>query len=200
MRQTLAIAVAVVALATGCATSSPSPHDAFFAHLHTLCGQSFAGRVLVDTPAPAGADPFASGPLVMHVRDCTRDTVRIPFHVGGDRSRTWVVTRTAHGLRLKHDHRHEDGSEDALTQYGGDTVDAGSASRQEFPVDAESKALFTRRDRAVSNTNTWALEVEPGRVFVYELSRPDGRRFRVAFDLTWPVATPPPAWGHASLP
>ena len=134
----------------------------------------------------------------MHVRDCTRDTVRIPLHVGDDRSRTWVITRTATRLRLKHDHRHQDGSEDVLTQYGGDTVDAGSAARQEFPVDAESKALFTRENRQVSNTNTWAIEVEPGRVFVYELSRPGGRLFRVAFDLTQAVATPPPAWGYGT--
>ena len=49
--------------------------------------------------------------LVMHVRDCSADEVRIPFWVGEDHSRTWVVTRTETGLRLKHDHRHEDGSE-----------------------------------------------------------------------------------------
>ena len=48
----------------------------------------------------------------MHVRECSEDAIRIPFHVGEDRSRTWVVTRTANGLRLKHDHRHEDGSEE----------------------------------------------------------------------------------------
>lgn len=187
---------AALALAAGCAsTPTRTAQDAFLARLQALCGQSFAGRVLIDTPAPTGPDPFA-GPLVMHVRDCERDAVRIPLHVGSDRSRTWVITRTATGLRLKHDHRHEDGSEDVLTQYGGDTVTAGTASRQQFPVDAESRALFTRENRAVSNTNTWAIEVEPGRVFVYELSRPGGRLFRVAFDLTQPVATPPPAWGH----
>jgi hypothetical protein len=34
------------------------------------------------------------------------------------------------------------------------------------------------------------MEVEPGRVFVYELSRPGGRLFRVEFDLARPVANP----------
>src|SRR3712207_8407608 len=48
---------------------------------------------------------FAGKRLVMHVRDCSPNEVRIPFHVGEDRSRTWIVTRTAAGLRLKHDHR-----------------------------------------------------------------------------------------------
>jgi hypothetical protein len=40
--------------------------------------------------------------------------------VGSDRSRTWVFTKTAASVRLKQDHRHKDGSEDRVTQYGGD--------------------------------------------------------------------------------
>ena len=130
----------------------------------------------------------------MHVRDCGADEIRIPFHVGEDRSRAWVVTRTVTGLRLKHDHRHEDGSEDALTQYGGDTVSHGTAARQEFPADAFSKDLFVRENIPVSTANVWAMEVEPARLFAYELRRPD-RFFRVEFDLARPVAAPPPPWG-----
>lgn len=199
MRMTLPLLACL--LAGACArVPATSPQDMFMARLRALCGQAYAGRVVVDRPAPTGADPFAAGPLVMHVRDCTADTVRIPFHVGDDRSRTWVVTRTPAGLRLKHDHRHADGREDALTQYGGDSADAGTATRQAFPVDAESIALFTRQGRAVSNRNTWAMEIEPARAFVYELARPDGRLFRVSFDLSRPVTTPPPAWGHAPAP
>ena len=80
-----------------------------------------------------------------------------------------------------------DGTPDSLTLYGGDTSAAGTANRQEFPVDAESKALFEREGRSVSLTNVWAIEIEPGRAFVYELSRPN-RLFRVKFDLTRPIA------------
>jgi hypothetical protein len=105
-----------------------------------------------------------------------------------------VLTRTRDGLRLKHDHRHEDGKPDSLTMYGGDTAAAGSASRQSFPVDAESRVLFTREGRQVSLTNTWAMEIEPHRRFVYELTRP-GRLFRVEFDLAQPVPAPPAPWG-----
>jgi hypothetical protein len=105
-----------------------------------------------------------------------------------------VVTRTGTGLRLKHDHRHKDGSEDALTQYGGDTVAAGTAQRQEFPADQFSKTMFVQQDRAVSVHNGWAMEVHPGGTFAYELRRPQ-RFFRVDFDLTRPVAAPPPPWG-----
>ena len=189
--------LAALALA-GCATapSSPSdPRDEFFERLATLCGKAFEGRI-ASPPVAADAD-FAGKNLVMHVRDCSADTIRIPFHVGEDRSRTWVVTRTGTsadgGLRLKHDHRHADGSEDALTQYGGDTIALGSATRQEFPADAFSKAMFVRREIPISSANVWAVEADP-RMFAYELRRPN-RFFRVEFDLTKPVAAPPPPWG-----
>lgn len=177
------------------AAARNTPADAFMTNLAALCGQAFAGTVVADTPAPTGADPFADKSMVMHVRGCSQDEISIPFHVGDDRSRTWVLTRTDAGLRLKHDHRHADGSEDAITMYGGDTASAGTATRQEFPVDAYSVAMFTAADMTVSNNNIWAMEIEPGVAFVYELARPGGRLFRVRFDLTRPVTTPPAPWG-----
>lgn len=188
-----ALAALGFAIALGaCATPPSSPQDQFFANLSALCGQSFAGRVVTTDAADA---QFAGQPLVMHVRDCSAQEIRIPFHVGENRSRTWVITRTGAGLRLKHDHRHEDGHEDTLTQYGGDTANEGTATRQEFPVDEFSRALFVDNNIPQSTTNVWAVEVHPGRMFAYELRRPN-RHFRVEFDLTAPVPTPPPAWGH----
>ena len=180
------IAILALLALSACATAPApvTPQDAFFANLSALCGQRFEGRVVTTDPADAA---FANARLLMHVRDCSADEVRIPFWVGEDHSRTWVVTRTEAGLRLKHDHRHEDGTEDVLTQYGGDTVGPGTAERQEFPVDAFSQALFTRENRTVSNTNVWAVEVHPGRIYAYELRRPN-RHFRVEFDLNRPVA------------
>jgi hypothetical protein len=187
------IAIFAAILLSGC-TSLPNeparPADAFFARLSAHCGKAYAGRVVSTDPADAD---FANKPLVMHVRHCTPGEVRIPFHVGSDRSRTWVVTRTAAGLRLKHDHRHQDGNPDALTNYGGDTVAPGTAVRQLFPADAESRALFDASGRSVSNANVWALEVGDA-LFAYELRRPQ-RFFRVEFDLGRPVAPPPPPWG-----
>lgn len=182
-------------LLAGCTSlAPPQPADAFMARLQALCGKAFEGRVV--TNEAADADMRAQR-LVMHVRECSATEVRIPFHVGDNRSRTWVINRTAQGLRLKHDHRHQDGSSDELTMYGGDTAAPGTASRQEFPVDAESIALFTRTNRTVSNTNVWAMEVTPT-TFAYELRRPPipgGRFLRAEFDLTRPVAAPPPPWG-----
>ena len=81
-----------------------------------------------------------------------------------------------------------------LTQYGGDTVDAGTARRQLFPADAFSRDLFLREGNSQSVTNVWAVEVAPAETFAYELRRPN-RFFRVEFDLTRPVSPPPPPWG-----
>lgn len=169
-----------------------SPHNRFFAQLSSVCGKAFEGRI--SSPVVDADASFAGKKLVMHVRDCSSDTILIPFHVGEDRSRTWVVTRTVTGLRLKHDHRHEDGSPSEQTQYGGDTVSPGSANRQDFPADDYSKELFVRGNNPQSAANVWAMEFWSGRLFAYELRRPS-RFFRVEFDLSRPTATPPPPWG-----
>lgn len=191
---------ATLASLVGCATRSETPgsvdiaplassQEAFWASLESLCGQAFEGRVVEDS---TGSPDFAGKTLVMQVRHCEPGRIQVPFHVGEDRSRTWVFTRTANGLRLKHDHRHEDGSEDNLTQYGGDTRGAGGPMRQEFHADEA-----TARMLPPAATNVWTVEIVPGRSYVYALRREGtDRRFRVEFDLTRPVPAPPPAWGH----
>jgi hypothetical protein len=149
------------------------------AGLKTLCGKSFVGRMV--TTDPADAD-FAGKPLVMGTVACSESEVAIPFAVGENRSRTWLITRTPAGLRLKHVHKHDDGTEDAVSRYGGDTLAPGTATRQEFPADEFSKELFTANKLEQSRTNVWAVEVVPGKLFAYELRRP-GRFFRVEFAL-----------------
>lgn len=183
--------------ATEAAAPEAQPADAFLAALATHCGQAFAGRIIANEPKSNEPDAFEGQALVMHVRGCDapEQGLRVPFHVGDDHSRTWVLTRTDAGLRLKHDHRHEDGTPDEQTMYGGETATAGTAVRQEFPVDEESIELFGRTGADVSTTNTWAMEIEPGSRFLYELARPGGRLFQVEFDLTTPVAEPPAPWG-----
>jgi hypothetical protein len=190
--------VAAIAL-TGCATTpaASNPQDEFFAALTAHCGKAYAGKLASNQDADADMRGKA---MVMHVRSCTPDRIEIPFHVEGlgpdggwDRSRTWIITRTGTGLRLKHDHRHADGSKDELTMYGGDTADAGTAARQTFPVDADSIALFTRTGRSVSNTNIWSIETTPDG-FTYGLSR-ESRDFRVTFDYSQTIAPPPAPWG-----
>lgn len=187
------ISIAAALALTACAgerQEAPAAGD-FFDRIARHCGKAYEGVVVSNDAADAD---FASQRLVMHVRECSPDTLRIPFHVGDDRSRTWVVTRTDDGLRLKHDHRHEDGSEDAVTQYGGDSS-AMSASRAEFPVDQFSIDMFNREGLTASVTNVWAVEIDED-MFAYELAR-ENRFFRVEFDLATPVDAPPPPWGAA---
>ena len=198
MKSLSLLAAAGAALLSGCAAGDVAivpegrtPQQEFFERLMPLCGRAFDGRV---TSAPVEADrTMAASRLTMHVASCSGNEVRIPFHVGEDRSRTWVISRTAGGLRLKHVHRHQDGSEDELSNYGGDTASPGTGRRQEVPADAFSRDLFTRTGREVSVPNVWAIEVDPGRMFASELRRP-GRHFRVEFDLSRPVPPPPAPW------
>ncbi|HLL47900.1 MAG TPA: hypothetical protein VK399_14410, partial [Longimicrobiaceae bacterium] len=162
----------------------PAEQQAFWSALRQHCGRAYEGRL---TQGNASDTAFAGKTLTMHVRGCTDDEVRIPFHLGEDRSRTWVITRTAAGLRLKHDHRHRDGVEDRVTQYGGDTRGPGTATSQEFPADTFTASLIP-----AAATNVWTVEVVPGARFAYALRREGtDRRFRVEFDLTRPVAPPP---------
>lgn len=193
MRHLTVSGLAVLALAA----CSPQPEAELdlFAALQALCGEAYEGQVVSEDPADAD---WASQTLTIHVRECTGDSVRIPLHVGQDRSRTWVVTRLEDGrLRLKHDHRHEDGSEDVLTQYGGETQAPVTGLSAAFPADAESRDLFEREGIAVSASNVWTLRLDPdAQTLTYALNRPD-RHFEARFDLSEPVDPPPPPWGAA---
>jgi hypothetical protein len=184
----LVLAVVIASAHVGAAQRAPA-QDAFWKNLEALCGGAFAGRLI---EAPPADTTFADKRLVMHVRECTPDAIRIPFHVGDDRSRTWVLTRTASGLRLKHDHRHEDGTEDKITQYGGDTAAPGTPERLEFPADAHTATLIPE-----ARTNVWTIELVPGKTFAYALRREGtDRRFRIEFDLAKRVPAPPAPWGQ----
>ena len=165
------------------------PHEEFWGHLEKLCDGAFEGKVV---EAPPTDTTFSGKRLVMHVRECSANEIRIPFHVGDDRSRTLVITRTPTGLILKHDHRHADGTPDKITQYGGDSRARPPApTRLRFPADAETIALIPE-----AKTNVWTLEIEPGKTFVYALHREGtDRRFRIEFDTTRRVAAPPAPWG-----
>ncbi|RGP42141.1 hypothetical protein BPTFM16_02452 [Altererythrobacter insulae] len=186
-------------------TEIQDPQAAFWDALASHCGNAYAGEIVSEDDRDAD---WQGRDMVAHWAECSDEQIAVAFHMenadyegGFDRSRTWVVTRTDNGLRLKHDHRHDDGSEDAVTQYGGDTAEAGSASAQDFPVDQESIDMFTREGLDASLTNVWRLEVTPAgsedAQFVYQLTRRNDptRQFRVRFDASTEVEPPPPAWG-----
>ncbi|WP_409424156.1 hypothetical protein [Pseudoalteromonas sp. RW-H-Ap-1] len=193
------LTAAALMLASTAAIARPAPlvsipsHDGFFNNIAAHCGKAFEGKVTVDNAT--GPSSFADKKLVMHVRKCNERELQVPFHVGDDASRTWIITKTGSGLSLKHDHRHEDGSDDASTMYGGHTLDAGFAQMQSFPADQYSKELFVAQGIAQSAGNTWQMYIYPEK-FTYRLIR-QGREFRVDFDLTKPITPPAAPWGYS---
>ncbi len=167
------------------ASTEASAQDQFFAHLTALCGRAFRGEATLTS-----SDGF-DGEMIMHVRRCEADEIQIPLHIGENRSRTWIVTRTAEGLRLKHDHRLEDGTDDPVTQYGGDTAEAGTPTEQSFPADA-----FTAELLPEAVTNVWTITITPGQQLLYHLTRHGEPRATFVFDLTDEVPPPPAPWGY----
>lgn len=161
----------------------------FWSNLQKLCGKAFAGTVAA---APADDTTFKGKELVMHVRSCTKNQIKIPFFVGEDKSRTWVLTKMKNGrILLKHDHRHEDGKTDKVTMYGGLTTNSGSATRQMFPADDETVKVI-----AAAAANVWWIDLVDGDYFSYNLRRMGTERyFSIKFDLKKEVKTPAAPWG-----
>ncbi|MEP0175681.1 MAG: hypothetical protein ABJH28_06300 [Paraglaciecola sp.] len=164
--------------------------DTFFSNIAEHCGKAFEGKVTVDNQPSAAFD----AKLVMFVRYCDDVELQIPFYVGDNASRTWIIKKTGSGLSLKHDHRHKDGSYDHVTMYGGHTLDAGFEQIQSFPADQYSKELFAKLGLPQSITNVWQMYIYPD-TFSYRLVR-EGREFRVDFDLTQPITAPKAPWGY----
>lgn len=126
----------------------------------------------------------------MHVKSCDDGTIKIPFFVGENRSRTWVLTFKNDRILLKHDHRHEDGTEDKVTQYGGMTTNSGQAGIQVFPADQQTVDMLP-----TAAGNVWWITIDKD-FFSYNLRRIGSERvFTVKFNLANPVATPKAPWG-----
>ena len=179
-------ATIVLLLICGGSATAGDTQDAFFASLGETCGKSYLGKVMQSNESDKS---WREARIVIHTPACDTDMseeIRIPLHVGENTSRTWIISKTEKGLRLKHDHRHSDGSPDAVSMYGGDTANSGSAVEQSFPVDDFSKAMFVENGLDVSVTNTWTLSIVPSERLSYRLSRP-GRLFQIDFDLSKPI-------------
>ncbi len=160
----------------------------FWTELQKLCGKAYAGTVAA---APVDDVTFKDKELVMHVRACEKNQIRIPFFVGADKSRTWVLTRKKERIMLKHDHRHEDGTPDKVTMYGGWTTNGGMPTRQMFPADQETVDVLP-----AAASNVWWIELVPGEYFTYNLRRMGSERFfSIKFDLKKEIKTPEAPWG-----
>jgi hypothetical protein len=190
----VAALLAVVVFITGCEPGNDTndnaepatPQDAFWANLQGLCPGAAPGEVLRIPEGDTQIDPNAS--LVVHFWECGENEIRFPLHVNDNRSRTWVFIRHSDSLEIRHDHRHEDGTEEDNTWYGAFTQDEGTATRQEF---------VSERD---GMTAGWRVEVEPGERYTYGTIRNGEWRHHLEFDLTQDVEEPPMHWGHETRP
>ena len=150
--------------------AATSAQRLFFENVKKLCGETFEG--VTEFPDDPKHD-FAGKKLVISVETCTEGEIRIPFHVGDDTSRTWVLTLTDKGLLLKHDHRHADGTPDKVTMYGGWATSEGTATRQRFAADEETAKLIPE-----AATNVWTLTIlEDQQQFRYALERNGAPRY-----------------------
>lgn len=157
----------------------------FWETLKLHCGKAYTGEVTAGL-----TDDFKNGPLVMHISACEDGIIRIPFFVGEDKSRTWILKLQNDRILLKHDHRHQDGTPDKVTQYGGITNNSGQANIQVFPADQETVNMLP-----AASGNVWWITVDKD-FFTYNLRRIGSERvFTVKFDLSKPTTTPSAAWG-----
>lgn len=162
--------------------------EKFWKQLQQHCGKAYAGEIMA---GGVEGDGFVGEKLVMHVRSCKEKEIKIPFFVGENRSRTWILRMDADKIiSLKHDHRNADGSEEVLTQYGGSNTNYGLVDLQMFPADAHTAKILP-----AASSNVWWFTINETS-FTYNLRRVGSDRlFSVSFDLTKPIKTPEAPWG-----
>lgn len=172
----LIVVVAVTCQLAAC-KARQNAHDAFLLNLGEYVGRHFEGSTDLDhTPDP----PFGDERLVIRFLSADADEVRIALDVGENRSRTWVLTRVANGLLLKHDHRYPDGTPEERTMYGGYTAPGGTEWCQSFPADQYTATLIPE-----AHTNVWTMQLDrDSQQFMYDLTRHGRPRFRAVFDLS----------------
>ncbi len=153
---------------------------AFMNNLSLLCGKSFQGQQAYMQP---GRESWEDKSLVMHVNLCEDSQVHIPFHIDDDQSRTWMFLVEDGRLRFRHDHRHEDGTPEEQTLYGGYADGTGDEYKQFFPADEYTINLLND-----TNNRQWnVILAEDLSTLSYQLQYNDEIVFMADFDLTSPI-------------
>lgn len=161
------------------AQSTSETHAKFLENMKSFCGNSYAGTVIQPETPPRGF----TDPLVAHFTICEENVMHIPFHVGENTSRTWMLTLTEDGLLFKHDHRYPDGTPERMTEYGGWATSEGTEFQQFFPADEYTISL---RDNLRSHI--WMMELaDDMTIFRYSLYLYENLYFQADFDLTNPI-------------
>jgi hypothetical protein len=155
--------------------------DVFFERFKELEGKKFGGQEVF---IREDMESWADRELVMHVREVHHNVIYLPFRVGDNTSRTWTLYReTDSRLRLRHDHRHDDGTPEDLTLYGGYTGPGSDGLKQVFPADHYTCNMLAR-----ICDNEWAMIFsEDMSTFSYILRKTGDLVVRIDFDLTEPL-------------
>lgn len=154
----------------------PASAQSLFETLQKHDGQSYSGKMSFSNKP----NDEMNKPMQMTVKVISENEIRVPFQVGENKSRTWILTRSADGVTLKHDHRHEDGTPDELTNYGGTDGNVQLGNQLIFPADQETITMLPE-----AATNAWSLRLSPdGKQLFYYLERHKLPRFEAVFDLS----------------
>lgn len=185
MRKTI---LATILLSGVLSAQEKTESQKFWDNLQQYCGKSYEGTL---EKGGREGDGFTGNRLVMQVLSCKENEIKIPFYVGDNKSRTWVLTKDENQLiKLKHDHRHEDGTEEKITQYGGQNPNHGFEKIQMFPADEETAQVVP-----YASTNIWWLTLDSEK-FTYNLRNVGSSRvFSVSFDLENPIQFNEKPWG-----
>jgi hypothetical protein len=151
---------------------------AFFENMREMCGQVFGGRTIF---AEEGDETFEPARLYFIVEECSEDELRIPFIVGGDDSRTWILRMDEDRLTFSHEHLRPDGTEHETSGFGGHASDDGSATFQHFPD------YWTTEETPEEARRVWRLRIDREHdLFVYYLDRGGQPAYRLVFHLGEP--------------
>ena len=162
------------------------PSEIFWKNLEKHCGKAYEGKLAEHITR----DDFTGKKLTMHIKSCSSNEIKIPFNVGDNYSRTWILTKKDGIITLKHDHRHENGTSETITFYGGTNTNFGFKDFQMFPADQETANLID-----YASTNIWWITLDDT-TFSYNLQKAGSKTpFNVYFDLTKEIAIPSAPWG-----
>ena len=161
----------------------------FWENLQVHCGNAYQANNADATPF---YQPFDESITRVHFFNCTDSLTHIALHIGDNHSRNLLLIKTENTLRLKHDHRNEDGTEEEITMYGGDAPRPGLETRQIFWADDHTADILPQR-----HDNFWFLDIMNDSTFAYGVHWPiQGNSIRIEFDITQTIDTPPTPWGY----
>jgi len=162
---------------------------AFWDNLREHCGNAYEGELADATPY---YQTFDADQIRIHFRNCTDDLTHISLHIDDNHSRNLLLTKEGGTLLLKHDHRHPDGTEEEITQYGGFAPKPGLETRQIFWADEHTAEILPER-----SDNFWFIDIMDDTTLAYGVHWPThGNSIRMEFDISEPVEALPVPWGY----